>query len=72
MKKKLGSKVWGKASGVEVTKFLHENWEHGIKPQFDSRSSSWLVDLPESFQGAHAFKNGIGGLKRQKTLELSS
>lgn len=71
MRKKLGPKVWRHVSNAEQKKFLNDNWENGIKPQFKSQPRSWLVDLPESCQDIPNDEYGTMGVKRSKTLQLT-
>lgn len=67
IERKLGQVVFGKFSTREKRKFLNDNWEHTIKPQFDGTQKTWLVeDLPAA---CHAPGRGQ---KRTRVLELSS
>ncbi|UNI14703.1 hypothetical protein JDV02_001305 [Purpureocillium takamizusanense] len=67
MQERLGQKVFGQFSKRETRKFLNDNWEHNIKPQFDCKQRSWLVeDLPAACRAPGR------GQKRTKEIELSS
>ncbi|KAH6898499.1 hypothetical protein B0T10DRAFT_555809 [Thelonectria olida] len=66
IKGKLLTSTWNLVDAGEQKKFLNDGWEHGIKPQFENQPRTWLVDLPESCDSR------AGGLKRRKTLEVSS
>lgn len=71
IKKKVTPKAWNFVSKCDERKFLNDNWEHGIKPQFENRSRSWSVDLPESCPLGAGNQSG-GGIKRRKTLDLTT
>ncbi|OAA42644.1 Heat shock protein Hsp70 [Metarhizium rileyi] len=53
---------------ARFNKFLNDNWEHGIKPQFrgHGQNRSWGVELPNA-----VVTNGKGK-KRASTLEIST
>ncbi|KHO00120.1 Heat shock protein Hsp70 [Metarhizium album ARSEF 1941] len=48
----------------QLKKFLNDNWEHGIKPQFRGQNRSWGVELPNSVVAKRK------GKKRTSTLEI--
>ncbi|KAK9438890.1 Heat shock protein Hsp70 [Metarhizium brunneum] len=50
----------------KIKKFLNDNWEHGIKPQFRGQNRSWGVELPDSVVAKGK------GKKRPSTLEIST
>ncbi|EFY90829.1 putative hsp70 protein [Metarhizium acridum CQMa 102] len=50
----------------QIKKFLNDNWEHGIKPQFRGQNRSWGVELPNSVLAKGK------GKKRPSTLEIST
>ncbi|KAI5466203.1 hypothetical protein BGZ63DRAFT_348373 [Mariannaea sp. PMI_226] len=66
IKSKVSIGAWNLIGEAEQKRFLNDGWEHGIKPQFENQQRSWLVDLPEDCD------NKSGGIKRRRTLELSS
>ncbi|KAI0124242.1 hypothetical protein BJ170DRAFT_712255 [Xylariales sp. AK1849] len=47
MKKTITSKVWDEMDRADIAKMLNNEWEHGIKPDFDGSGKSWVVDLPK-------------------------
>ncbi|QPC75339.1 hypothetical protein HYE68_006091 [Fusarium pseudograminearum] len=59
---------WSSASKLEEKKFLNDEWEHGIKPQFENQMRTWPVYLPSSCNS----NSSARGLKRRETLDLSS
>lgn len=47
VKKTVGHVIFDKFTKREQQKFLNDNWEHNIKPQFDGKQATWLIeDLP--------------------------
>lgn len=42
-----GTKAWDKTGPTTISKFLHSEWEHGIKPDFDGTDRTWTLDLPK-------------------------
>ncbi|KAF5001283.1 hypothetical protein FGRMN_1128 [Fusarium graminum] len=67
VKKKSPAGTWGSVSNSDEKKFLNDQWEHGIKPQFENQKKSWPVDLPDS-----CGSNSSVGLRRRITLALTS
>ncbi|KAF5017906.1 hypothetical protein F66182_10135 [Fusarium sp. NRRL 66182] len=67
IKNKTPCGAWNLASRAQVRKFLNDEWEHGIKPQFENQDRVWPVDLPESHNNEQS-----RGLKRRRTIELTS
>lgn len=67
VKKKSPLGTWVSVSDSDEKKFLNDQWEHGIKPQFDNQKRVWPVDLPKSC--GNNFSIGLtGGI----TIELTS
>ena len=74
IKRKLPYGAWQSVTNAEQKKFLNDNWESGIKPQFQNQQRTWLVDLPEGCQ-AEQMPNGtpaFRGVKRSQSLKLTS
>ncbi|KAG5663800.1 hypothetical protein KAF25_006385 [Fusarium avenaceum] len=67
VRKKSPSGTWGPVSNSDEKKFINDQWEHGIKPQFENQTRTWPVDLPES-----CGRNPSQGLRRRITLDLTS
>ncbi|CAJ0545661.1 Ff.00g091340.m01.CDS01 [Fusarium sp. VM40] len=67
VRKKSPSGTWGPVSNSDEKKFLNDQWEHGIKPQFENQKRAWPVDLPES-----CGRNPSQGLRRRITTDLTS
>lgn len=72
IKMKVGSGVWKNATEAEITKLLNDDWEHGIKRQFQNQDRTWLVTLPESCQGYGRTGTSSVTMKRRKDMTLSS
>ncbi|RGP77335.1 hypothetical protein FLONG3_4570 [Fusarium longipes] len=68
IKSKIGQFNWTSVSKLEGKKFLNDEWEHGIKHQFENQKRTWPVYLPDGCSS----NSSTSGLKRRKTLELSS
>ncbi|KAL4730235.1 hypothetical protein ACLX1H_002268 [Fusarium chlamydosporum] len=68
VKNKTPSGSWAQVSKLEEKKFLNDEWEHGIKPQFENQKRTWPIYLPDSCSS----NSSASGLKRRETLELSS
>ncbi|KAH8737364.1 hypothetical protein BGZ61DRAFT_488745 [Ilyonectria robusta] len=66
IKRKMTAVAWNRVEKAEQRKVLNDSWEHGIKPQFENQSRTWLFDLPEGC-GVKS-----GRLKRRRTIDLSS
>ncbi|SPJ83949.1 related to hsp70 protein [Fusarium torulosum] len=67
VRKKSPSGTWGSVRNSDEKKFLNDQWEHGIKPQFENQKRTWPVDLPESYG-----RNPSQGLRRRMTIDLTS
>jgi hypothetical protein len=68
VKKKTPTLSWASLSRLEEKKFLNDEWEHSIKPQFENQMRTWPVYLPDSCNS----NSSTSGLKRREILELSS
>ncbi|CAF3512579.1 unnamed protein product [Fusarium graminearum] len=68
VKEKTPTVSWSSVSKLEEKKFLNDEWEHGIKPQFENQMRTWPVYLPGSCNS----NSSASGLKRRETLDLSS
>ncbi|OBS27025.1 hypothetical protein FPOA_00966 [Fusarium poae] len=68
VKKKTSTVSWASVSRLEEKKFLNDEWEHSIKPQFENQMRTWPVYLPDSCNS----NSSTSGLKRREVLELSS
>ncbi|RGP68404.1 hypothetical protein FSPOR_5283 [Fusarium sporotrichioides] len=68
VKRKTPTVSWASVSRLGEKKFLNDEWEHGIKPQFENQNRAWPIYLPDSCIS----NSSAGGLKRRETLELSS
>lgn len=68
IKGKVTNAAWYNMSKTDRWKFLNDEWEHAIKPQFRGQNKNWLVELPESCQIPGTSRNK--GFKRRKTLDL--
>ncbi|KAM0209640.1 hypothetical protein ACHAQI_006381 [Fusarium lateritium] len=67
VRKKSPSGTWGAVSKSDEKKFLNDQWENGIKPQFENQKRTWPVDLPES-----CGRNPSQRLRRRITIDLTS
>ncbi|KAF5714917.1 Hsp70 chaperone protein [Fusarium globosum] len=67
IKNKVPKGTWNFVGHSDEKKFLNDQWEHGIKPQFENQPRTWPVDLPESCSSDLST-----GLKRRATLDLTS
>ena len=66
---KVGEAAWKFVPAETVNKFRNEEWEHGIKKQFQDQDQPWAVTLPDECQGQD---NGSGKkTKRRRNVELS-
>lgn len=68
VKNRTPASSWASISKTEEKKFLNDEWEHGIKPQFEDQKRTWPIYLPDGCNSGSSSK----GLKRRETLELSS
>ncbi|KAF0639372.1 hypothetical protein FPSE5266_11624 [Fusarium pseudograminearum] len=68
VKEKTPAVSWWLVNRLEEKQFLNDEWEHGIKPQFENQKRTWPVYLPDSCR-SNTFSSG---LKRRETLEFSS
>ncbi|GKT98514.1 chaperone protein [Fusarium langsethiae] len=68
VKKKEPTISWASVSNPEKRKFLNDEWEHGIKPQFENQKRTWPIYLPDGCNS----NSSASELKRRETLELSS
>ncbi|GJN68510.1 hypothetical protein PLICBS_002553 [Purpureocillium lilacinum] len=67
VERKVGRVIFGKFNHHVKRKFLNDNWEHSIKPQFNGKQATWTVeDLPAVCQAPGR------GQKRIRELEFSS
>lgn len=71
IKSKVQGTSWDNVSDVERKKFQNDYWEHGIKPQYQNQSKTWLVELPP---GCQLLGRPMGNkkMKRREALHLSS
>jgi hypothetical protein len=46
LKEKFTTTKWDKMSDDSRARLLHDEWEHGIKPQFDGRERTWTINIP--------------------------
>jgi hypothetical protein len=61
LKQKLGSR-WAKISEASKMKLMHDDWEHGIKRNFqDTEKKEWTVKIP----GEMASTINVGAKKKQ-------
>ncbi|KAF4344655.1 chaperone protein [Fusarium beomiforme] len=67
IRKKCPQASWGSVTKSDERKFLNDQGEHGIKPQFENQQRTWPVDLPDSCSAGPS-----RGLRRRVTLELTS
>ncbi|KAF9769155.1 hypothetical protein IL306_013482 [Fusarium sp. DS 682] len=67
IKNKVPKGTWNFVGHSDEKRFLNDQWEHGIKPQFENQPRTWPVDLPESCSSDLST-----GSKRRTTLELTS
>ncbi|KAH7269671.1 uncharacterized protein BKA55DRAFT_549285 [Fusarium redolens] len=67
IKNKAPKGTWNFVGHADEKKFLNDQWEHGIKPQFENQPRTWPVDLPESCSSDLST-----GLKCRATVELTS
>ncbi|RYP57007.1 hypothetical protein DL769_009761 [Monosporascus sp. CRB-8-3] len=42
-----GIKAWEKTDPASISKFMNNEWEHGIKCDFDGSDRTWILDLPK-------------------------
>ncbi|KAM0305279.1 hypothetical protein ACHAPM_001657 [Fusarium culmorum] len=64
VKQKTPTVSWASVSRLEEKKFLNDEWEHGIKPQFQNQKRTWPIYLPDSCSS----NSSASGLKRRETL----
>lgn len=70
IKEKVTKIAWESVSKKELRKFLNDEWEYAIKPQFGGQPRTWSVDLPQSCAAPKSSRGQAKGLKRSKTLDL--
>jgi hypothetical protein len=46
LKQKFGKTSWDKMKAQTRHRFIHDEWEHGIKPTFDGRERTWNLNMP--------------------------
>ncbi|KAH6856361.1 hypothetical protein B0I37DRAFT_425624 [Chaetomium sp. MPI-CAGE-AT-0009] len=46
LKQKFGETAWNKMEAQTRHRFLHDEWQHGIKPTFDGRERTWSFNVP--------------------------
>jgi len=46
LERKFTKTKWNKMNKDTRTRLLHDEWEHGIKPQFDQRERTWKIAMP--------------------------
>ncbi|KAI9171325.1 Heat shock 70 kDa protein 12A [Paramyrothecium foliicola] len=69
---KAGPQVWRGLDQAQRAKFMNDNWEHGIKPQFRNQARVWSADLPRASGLIGSPGVSQNKMKRQMmTLELS-
>ncbi|KAI0023286.1 hypothetical protein F4780DRAFT_777062 [Xylariomycetidae sp. FL0641] len=47
LKKRVGSEAWEKLDPSDIKKMMNNEWEHGIKCDFDGTERPYVVDLPK-------------------------
>ncbi len=57
IKGKAGTDVWNAMSQEDKARLLNDDWEHGIKSQFDQKMRNWTININL-------------GYKEQKRLEF--
>ncbi|KAF5575134.1 hypothetical protein FPANT_11463 [Fusarium pseudoanthophilum] len=67
VKRKSPKGTWWPVTKTEERKFLNDEWEHGIKPQFENQKRIWSLTLPDT-----CVNPSNQGLRRRMTLELTS
>ncbi|EXL89731.1 hypothetical protein FOPG_00319 [Fusarium oxysporum f. sp. conglutinans race 2 54008] len=67
VKRKSPKGTWWPVTKTEERKFLNDEWEHGIKPQFENQKRSWSLALPDT-----CVNPSSQGLMRRMTLDLTS
>ncbi|KAJ2973178.1 hypothetical protein NQ176_g6757 [Zarea fungicola] len=65
---KVGQKEWDNLDVFEKRRFINQDWENGIKTQFENQDRDWPVSLPPGCQPPVS----LGKRKRALTLELTS
>ncbi|KAH6632067.1 hypothetical protein F5144DRAFT_612594 [Chaetomium tenue] len=43
---KFGEAAWSKMEAQTRHRFMHDEWDHGIKPTFDDRERKWILNMP--------------------------
>ncbi|KAH7162943.1 hypothetical protein B0J13DRAFT_634141 [Dactylonectria estremocensis] len=66
IKSKVTATAWDGLGKAEQENFLNDGWEHGIKPQFENQSRTWVIDLPDGCGDKSS------GRKRRRTIELTT
>ncbi|KAF5693353.1 Hsp70 chaperone protein [Fusarium denticulatum] len=59
--------TWRSVTKTEERKFLNDEWEHGIKPQFENQKRIWSLTLPDT-----CVNPSSRGLMRRMILDLTS
>ncbi|KAJ6446120.1 hypothetical protein O9K51_00888 [Purpureocillium lavendulum] len=74
VKRQVGNVVFEKFDKRAKIKFLNDNWEHHIKPQFDGKRETWMAeDLPAVCQAPGRGQKRINKLKfSRKRFEITS
>ncbi|CVK84197.1 related to hsp70 protein [Fusarium mangiferae] len=67
VKRKSPKGTWFPVTKTEERKFLNDEWEHGIKPQFENQQRIWSLTLPDT-----CVNPSSRGLMRRMTLDLTS
>ncbi|KAF5653827.1 Hsp70 chaperone protein [Fusarium sp. NRRL 25303] len=67
VKRKSPKGTWFPVTKTEERKFLNDEWEHGIKPQFENQKRIWSLTLPDT-----CVNPSSRGLMRRMTLDLIS
>jgi len=65
---KFGEEAWAKMEPQSRRRFVHDDWEHGIKPTFDGRERTWVLNMPFECIDLSKMKGGF----RLPTITLTA
>jgi hypothetical protein len=60
LKLKFGMQAWDKMDAETRQRFVHDEWEHGIKQTFDGRERTWVFKMPFECIDIKLMKAGAG------------
>jgi hypothetical protein len=57
LRSKFGDKAWNRMSPRTRQRLINDEWEHGIKPAFDGRDRTWIINMPVECLDLHDLKS---------------